>query len=610
MKSDVLKPTGKAILLGNEAIVRGALEAGARFAAAYPGTPSSEIGMTFAEIAEEVGAYFEYSTNEKVAAEVAAGAAFSGIKSLVCFKHFGFNVASDSIYPLAYHGIKAGLVIIVADDPGCHSSGQSEQDSRYLARVGHMPLLEPADPQECKDFTKLAFSISEELSIPVIIRTTTRVAHASAIVTLGSIPQVNKQGMFKKGDVYRNMPPEIINVHVELNDKLQKLSADNRINFVKSGKGKLGIITNGVSYHYACEAMKELKLDIPILKLGLTWPFPETAVKNFIKNLDQVFVIEELEPVMEKDIQAIAKDANPKLKIMGKTHVPYFCELRQEIILEALVKITKKEYAAPKGISLDIPKRLPTFCPGCPHRATFWSVKQAVPKGTVFGGDIGCYILGIFPPTEMQDFIIAMGAAEGISHGIAKSTAQKPIAFIGDSTFFHAGMPGIVNTVFNKSNVMTVCLDNRWTAMTGQQQNPGTGMTAMGDKTKALKIEEIGKAFELDNVTVANAYNIKDTIDKAKDLYSKPGNSLLVSKGECRLQFMRRARKEGIKVPVFEIDPEKCTKCGICLEKFGCPAIQRKEDGTYFIDKAACWGCSACAQICPAKAISPAKLKK
>lgn len=610
MKSDVLKKKGKAILLGNEAIVRGALEAGVMFAAAYPGTPSSEIGMTFAKLAKSVGAYFEFSSNEKVATEVAAGAAFSGVKSLVCFKHFGFNVASDSIYPLAYNGVQAGMVIVVADDPGCHSSGQSEQDSRYFPRIGHMPLLEPADPQECKDFTKFAFSLSEKLNIPVIIRITTRVAHASSVVNLGKILKGKRKGKFKKGNAHRTMPPDMINVHAELNDKLHKLSVNNKINFVKPGKGRVGIIANSVAYHYVCEAMKELKLNLPVLKLGLTWPFPETVVKNFIKNLDKVLIVEELEPVIEKEVSAVAKDTNPKLKVIGKTHIPDICELRQELVMKALAKITNKKYSVPEEVKLKLPKRLPTFCPGCPHRATFWSVKKAVPKDTVFGGDIGCYIMGIFPPTNMTDFVISMGASEGVSHGVAKATDKKPVAFIGDSTFFHAGMPGLVNTVFNKSNMMTVCLDNRWTAMTGHQQNPGTGMTAMGDKTKALKIEEIGKAFELDNVTVVNAYNLKDTTEKVKDVYKKSGSSLIVSKGECRLQFMRRARHKGIKVPVFEIDPEKCTKCGICLEKFGCPAIQRTKDGTYFIDKAVCWGCSACAQVCPVNAISPVKKKK
>lgn len=609
MKADVLKTKGRAILLGNEAIVRGALEAGAGFASAYPGTPSSEIGMSFADIAKSVGMYFEFSANEKVASEAAAGAAFSGVKSLVAFKHFGMNVASDSIFPLAYHSVKAGMVIVIADDPGCHSSGQSEQDSRYYARIAHMPLLEPADPQECKDMTRYAFSLSEKLKIPVMIRITTRVAHVSGVVKLGKIKKAKTRGRFKKGQGYRNLPPDMIKIHAELNKKLHGLPENKDVNFVRPGKGRMGIVANGVAYHYVCEAMKELDLRLPVLKLGRTWPAPEKAIKDFIKKLDQVLVVEELEPVLEKDIREIAKDANPKLKVIGKTHIPDICELRQEIVAEALADITKKQYKKPKDLQLKIPRRLPTFCPGCPHRATFWAVKQAVPKDTVFGGDIGCYIMGIFPPTEMQDYVISMGAAEGVSHGISKSTSQKPVAFIGDSTFFHAGMPGMVNTVFNKSDMLTVCLDNRWTAMTGHQPNPGTGQTAMGEKTKSLKIEEIGRAFELDNVAVVNAYNIKDTTKQVKQIYKKKGSSLVVSKGECRLQFMRRARHEGTKVPVFEIDPKKCTKCGICLEEFGCPAIQRSEDGTYYIDKAVCWGCGACAQVCPAKAISAGKKK-
>jgi indolepyruvate ferredoxin oxidoreductase alpha subunit len=607
MIEDVLRPKGKAILLGNEAIVRGALESGVGLAASYPGTPSSEIGITFADIAKQCGIYFEYGTNEKVATEVAAGAAFSGVRSMTCFKHFGFNVASDSVFPIAYHSVKGGFVIVCADDPGCHSSGQSEQDSRFLGQMGHIPIIEPSDPQECKDFVKYAYKLSEKYRIPVIVRITTRVAHASGVVKLDPIVKGKTIGKYTKDYSMRNMPPDLMCVHEEMNNKLEKIKKDYELNKLVPGKGKVGVITAGVAYFHVREAMNALGLELPILKLGITHPFPEDQVKKFIKELETVIVVEELEPVMENEVIAAAKDANPTLKIIGKNHLPGVCELNQEIVTKVLADLFKLKYEAPTTPKLNLPRRLPTFCPGCPHRATFWAVKQAVPPETIFGGDIGCYILGIFPPTKGQDFICAMGAGAGISHGISKSTMQKPIAFLGDSTFFHSGIPPMVNAVFNKSNIMEVALDNRWTAMTGHQPNPTTGQTAMGDPTKALKIEEVARACGVDNVIVVNAFNIKDTIPRARTLYEKQGPSLMVSKGECRLQYMRRARKEGIKVPTFEIDQKKCIKCNTCVERYACPAIQKDDKNNVYIDKTLCWGCSACSQVCPVSAISVRK---
>ncbi|MFC1728308.1 indolepyruvate ferredoxin oxidoreductase subunit alpha [Nanoarchaeota archaeon] len=592
---DLLKFSGKVILLGNQAIVRGALESGVGFSASYPGTPSSEIADTFAKIAKKAGIYFEYSTNEKVASEAVAGASFSGVRSLVSFKHFGFNVASDSIYPLAYHGVDAGLVIVCSDDPGCHSSGQSEQDSRYMARIAHMPLLEPSDPTECKEFTKLAFEMSEKLKIPVIVRTTTRVAHASEVVKLGKIVKGKTKGVFKKGRAFRNLPPNMLGVHAELDKKLENLKS-----FTKTvtGKGSVGVITSGVSYHYVMEALRMLNLKIPVLKLNMTWPLAEQEIKNFVKGLKSVLVVEELDGVIERDVRGI----KPNLSVHGKDHLPS-CELNQDVVAKALAKLTKKSFKAVSK-EVDVPSRPPILCPGCPHRATFWAVKKAVPKNTVFGGDIGCYLLGIYEPNNTADFLISMGAGCGIVHGINKVEGKKPVAFIGDSTFFHAGLPPIVNHVYNKSNVLTVVLDNRWTAMTGHQPNPAMGLTGMGDQTKEIKIEEVVKGLGVENVDLSNSFNLKDTKGKAKELFKKNGASVLVSKGECRLQFMRRARSKGVKVPVFEIDKKKCTKCGICLYDYGCPAIQRDKKGDYFIDPDLCWGCSACMQVCPVNAIS------
>jgi indolepyruvate ferredoxin oxidoreductase alpha subunit len=606
-------PGQKVILMGNEAIVRGALEAGIGFASTYPGTPASEIGDTFAEIAKDAGIYFEYSTNEKVALEAAAGAALSGVRSIVFFKHFGLNVASDSLFPLAYSGVKAGMVMLVADDPQGWSSGQSEEDSRLFARIAHLPMLEPSNAQECKDFVKKAFELSEKFKIPVFIRTTTRVSHMRSVVKLGKIIKGKTKGKFVKDIRYRNFPPYLIDVHKELHEKLEelrKISEESEVNFISNNKkSKLGVIVSGVSYDYAMDAMEDLKIKLPVLRIGFTYPTPDKKIKYFIKKLKTVLVVEELEPILEERIHVLAKDVNPNLVIYGKSHLPKVGEYSEELVLEALSKITKKKFSMDliahklKYQKLKIAKRFPIMCPGCPHRATYYAAKVATAgMDVVYGGDVGCYILGIFKPLETQDFIFSMGASEGVVHGIDKTTNQKTIAFLGDSTFFHAGMPGMVNTVFNKSKPLIIVLDNRITAMTGHQTNPGVGITAMGEETKAIPIEEVAKSFGIEDVKVVDPFAVKEMIDTIKEFLSKDKVSVIVAKRECQLLAMRKKKAQGIKVLKFEIDQSKCQKIGICLNELACPAIY-KEDGQYKIDKDICTGCGVCAQVCPAKAI-------
>ncbi|MBL7100366.1 MAG: indolepyruvate ferredoxin oxidoreductase subunit alpha [Nanoarchaeota archaeon] len=615
----------KVILLGNEAIVRGALEAGVGFASSYPGTPSSEIPDTFFAIREtlkERGIYFEYGTNEKCSTEAAAGAAFSGVRSITSMKHFGMNVATDSVFPLPYHGIKAGMVIAVADDPGCWSSGQSEQDSRWFPRIGHMPMIEPSDPQECKDFTKFAFELSEKFKVPVFVRLTTRVSHVSGIVKLDKLPEPKTKGKFTPENKWNTLPPTLLKKHTELHgllDKIRSYVEKTKINQVvnKNAKSKLGIVANGVTFHYVMEALKSLKLKVPVLKLGLAWPFPNNQVKSFIKGLGNVLVVEELEPILEDEITRLAKEVNPKLKISGKDLMSFSGEYKTEMVEYALKKVLgektkeKPTHVCEETIAKIAIKRSATFCPGCPHRSTFYAAKTVSPKGTVFGGDIGCYIIGIFKPMETQDFVVSMGAGSGISHGISKVSDQQVIAFVGDSTFFHGAMPQLVSMVYNKSKPLVIALDNRITAMTGHQPNPSTGFNGMGDVSEILKIEDIAKSFSVKDVAVVNSFNMANCQAKIKEFLDKENVSVIVSRGECRLKFMRDSRHKGVKVPVFEIDKDKCIKCGTCLYKFGCPAIQRKGlDGDFYIDPDLCWGCSVCGQVCPAKAIHVKAEKK
>jgi indolepyruvate ferredoxin oxidoreductase alpha subunit len=611
----------KLLLLGNEAIVRGALESGIGFASTYPGTPASEIGDTFSLIAKKAGIYFEYCTNEKVATEVSAAAAYAGVNSLVSYKHFGFNVATDSIFPLAYHGVRGGMIIAFSDDPQCWSSGQSEQDSRYYARIAHMPMLEPSNSQECKDFTKLAFQLSQKLQIPFIIRLTTRVSHTRNIVKIGKIMKGKTKGDFldkyKKETKWRNLPPKILEVHQELNDKLDKLAITNGKMFSKvlgNKKSNFGIITSGVASEYAQEALHSLGINATVLKLGMTWPLPEKEIRDFLRPLKEVLVVEELESVLEKEVTRLAKDTNPKLRIHGKDLLPSIGELNTEILLIALASLRKRKLPAlmkhrKKLKNLKTPPRQPVFCPGCPHRSTFYAIKKAAPKNTIFGGDIGCYILGIFEPLETQDFVVSMGATQGLCHGFDKTTKQPVVSFLGDSTFFHAGVPGLVNMVYNDSSPLVVVLDNRITAMTGHQPNPGMGITGMGEPSKEIQIEDIAKACGADTVVTTSAFNVEQTMKTTKELMKKKGVKVLVSKGECRLLYLRKMRRKGIKLPVFEIDASKCDQCSDCIMELACPAIHIDKKGKFYIDCDFCWGCGVCAQICKKAAIT-VKIKK
>lgn len=541
----------KQILLGNDAIVQGALEAGVDFVSAYPGTPSSEIGDVFGKVAKKHGVYFEFSTNEKIALEAAIGASFSGLKCLVAMKNFGLNVASDALLPFCYTGTKGPTVIIVADDPSCWSSGQSEENSRAFAYLAHIPILEPSDAQEAKDFTKLAFDISKKFSLPVIVRITTRVAHQRMLVELNEIKKKNAvAGKFIK-DVKRfvTMPPRVLEMKEELLEKIEKIRGFAEKSLINQTGGsltsaKLGIITSGISYLYLKEAMEELNLNLPILKLGFFYPLPEKKIKNFIKRFKNVLIVEELEPYLEKEIKILAKEINPKLKVFGKNLLPEVRELSTEKIALSLEKLTGRKYKTQKALSLDLPKRFPRLCPNCPYWFLFSAIKKAAPKGTIFGGDIGCYMLAGFSPHNIQDYLFCMGSSIGIAHGIKKSTKQKIIALIGDSTFFHAGIPALINTVFNKTNPLIIIADNRITAMTGHQPNPGMGETGMWESTKEIKIEDIVKACGVKNIRIIDPINIKELQATIKEFLNKEEVSVIISRRICALWDKRRKRRK------------------------------------------------------------------
>jgi len=583
----------KKLLFGNEAVVQGALESGIGFASTYPGTPASEIGDILAKTAKDYGVYFEYSTNEKVALEAAAGAAFSGVKSIVSMKHYGLNVALDSLMPLAY--FSCPLVVVVADDPGCFSSVQTEQDSRWFSRISKIPMLEPADSKEALEMTKQAFKLAWDYKIPVLVRLTTRVSHSRNIVDINKInteaikKQIEKANFDKHFVLGGDMTVER---HIKILNKLKELEREaekSEFNLEEKSEGKVGIIVSGVAYNYVKEAFNQLGINLPLLKIGFGYPFPKEKVKKFVENKEKIFVVEELDSILEDEVRKIYRK-----EIYGKNLLNEAGELRTENIIDALGKILNIKTDAGEKKQENVAKRLPIFCAGCPHRNVFYAVKKILP-GKVYASDIGCYMLGNYPPFSIGDFNLAMGAGSGIAHGISKITGSKPIVFIGDSTFFHAGIPALINFVYNKADVLLIILDNRYTAMTGHQPNPGTGFNAR-EETKQLLVEDIARACKADFVKISNVYNIKQLENDLKDAYNKKGVSVLVAKGVCRLVFVRDAAKKGVKLQVYEIIKQG-KELGE-LENFSCPAI-RKEKGKWIIDRNLCWGCASCMQLFP-----------
>ncbi len=530
----------KIILLGNNAIVRGALESGVQFVSTYPGTPASEVGNTFFRIAQETGVYFEYSTNEKVALEAGAGASFSGLKTLVAMKNFGLNVASDFLIPLCYSGIKGEMVILVADDPNCWSSAQSEENTRGFANLAHIPILEPSDPQECKDFTKLGFELSKKFKIPIMIRETTRVALQAASVRLERIIKTKRKAKFvKDSHQFSTMPPRVLEMKNELLDKIEemrKISEKSSINQIEGRltSAKIGIITSGVSYLYVKEALKELNLKMPVFKLGFFNPLPEKKIQKFIKKLKKVLIVEELEPYLEREVERLAKNVNPKLQIWGKNVLSITGELKPEYVISALAKFTKtkpkfnfKSHLR-KFKKLEIEKRFPQLCANCPYWLIFSTVKKIAPKGTIFGGEIGCYMLAAYPPHKMQDYLFCMGSSAGIAHGIKKATNQKVIAFVGDSSFFHAGIPALINTISNQSDPLIIIMDNRTTAMTGQQPHPGA--PAKGEE---IKIEDMVRALGVKYVKTIDPINVKEFEQTIKEFLEKKEVSVIIARRAC-----------------------------------------------------------------------------
>lgn len=585
----------KKLLTGNEAIARGAWEAGVHVASAYPGTPSTEILEALSNYKD---VYSEWAPNEKVGLEVAVGASIGGARSLSAMKHVGLNVAADPMFTYSYLGVNGGIVIVTADDPGLHSS-QNEQDNRYYAKHAKLPLIEPSDSQEAKDFIIEAYDISEKFDIPVLLRLTTRICHSKSVVELGERKEKEVKNYSRNIQKFVATPARCKVHHYELEDKLLKLkqfSNNTKLNKEEIYEDtNIGIITSGVAYQYAKEVFET---SASYLKLGFTFPIPDEKIKNFCKKFETIYVVEELEPFLETEIKALG------IKCIGKDKIPNIDELNPDIISEKLLNKKSKTYNVDNNLNVPRP---PILCAGCPHRGLFFELSKL--KDVVITGDIGCYTLGSAEPLNAMDSVICMGAGISAAHGFAKAFEKKGrnskiFGIVGDSTFFHSGITSLLDIVYNKSNVTTIILDNRITGMTGHQENPGTGYTLMGEKTNEVNIENLVKSLGIKHVKTINPNDLNDTKNTIKEFSDLEEPSVIITRWPCALKKFTVEDIEEFKPQniIYKVNRNKCKKCKMCI-KTGCPAIYFNEEIGSIINEDMCIGCSVCAQVCPFDAI-------
>lgn len=575
----------KVIMLGNEAIARGAYEAGVKVSAAYPGTPSTEISEYLVQYKDDL--YCEWSPNEKVATEVAIGASVAGVRAMSCMKHVGFNVAADPAYTVSYMGVNGGLVIVVADDPGLYSS-QNEQDTRMVARAAQLPVLEPSDSFEAKEFMKQAFELSERFDRPFVFRTTTRLAHSQGVVELGERKEAVDKPYEKNIQKTVMMPANAKLRHIEIEKRnLELAEAANTlpVNRVEMNDTKIGVITSGIPYQYVKEALPNAS----VLKLGMVNPLPRKLIEDFAAKVEKLYIMEELDPVIEEQVKSwgIAATGKEIFTVQGE----YSANMIRKAVLGE-----KLEIAAPAKA----PVRPPILCPGCPHRSVYYVVKKL---GLHVAGDIGCYTLGAVAPLSVVDTTICMGASISSLHGMEKAKGKEYIknwvAAIGDSTFLHTGVNSLMNMVYNHAAGTVLILDNSTTGMTGHQDHAATGKTLQGDSTYAIDIPALCRAVGVKNVTEVNAFDL-ETLEKVlKEEVAKDEVSVIITKTPCVL-----LSKE--KKPLYIAHRDKCRKCGMCM-KPGCPAMTKREDETIRIDDTMCTGCGLCKDLCKFGAIELVK---
>ena len=573
----------KKLLLGNAAVARGAYEAGVNVVASYPGTPSTEITEEVVKFDE---VYAEWSPNEKVAAEVAIGASIAGARAMSCMKHVGLNVMADPVFTVSYTGVNGGLVFCVADDPGMHSS-QNEQDSRHYAKASKIMMVEPADSSECKEFTKAAFELSEQFDTPVFVRLSTRVSHSQSLVELQDRKEVELKDYEKNPAKYVMMPANAVKRHVDVENRivaLTEFAETTELNSVEENGAKIGVISAGIAYMYAKEALGD---SVDYLKLGMVYPLPVNKIIEFAKKYDTVYVVEELDPVIENHCRALGIN-----NIKGKDEFTLLGEYTPSMIKKVVLGENAPEFNA---LAETIPMRPPVMCAGCPHRGTFYVLKKL---GLVVSGDIGCYTLGAVAPLQSVDTTICMGASVSAAHGMAKARGsefnKKLVSVIGDSTFMHSGITGLVDIVYNKGNNTVIILDNSITGMTGHQQNPTTGYTIRGEETKQVNLIALCKSIGIDNVVVCDPFDIKAFEKVVKEEVNREEPSVIIAQRPCAL--LKTVKYTGR----CKIN-DNCRNCKMCM-KLGCPAITVKDDKVV-IDPTQCNGCGLCINVCPFGAI-------
>ena len=575
----------KVIMLGNEAIARGAYEAGVKVSSAYPGTPSTEISEYLVQYRDDV--YEEWAPNEKVETEVAVGASLAGVRSMACMKHVGLNVAADPLYSVSYMGVNGGLVIVVADDPGLYSS-QNEQDTRMVARAAQIPVIEPSDSAEAKDFFKAAFELSEKFDRPFIFRTTTRLAHSQGLVELEERVEPEDRPYVKNIQKNVMMPGNAKIRHVEIEKRNLELAEEANtlpLNRVEMHDTKIGVITSGIPYQYVREALP----DASVLKLGMVNPLPRKLIEEFAEKVDTLYIVEELDPVIEEQVKSWG------IKAIGKEIFTVQGEYSANMLRQAILK-QDLNLEAPAAA----PGRPPILCPGCPHRSVFYVLNKLKMHAA---GDIGCYTLGAVAPLSVIDTTMCMGSSISTLHGMEKAKGKEYIkdwvAVIGDSTFMHTGVNSLMNMVYNKATGTVIILDNSTTGMTGHQDHAATGKTLQGDPTYAISIPGICRAMGIKNVYEINAFDIALLEKTIKEETAKDEISVIITKTPCVLLDKR-------KKPLYTAHEDKCKKCGMCM-KPGCPAMTKNEDGTIHIDDTMCTGCGLCETLCKFDAIELVK---
>ena len=575
----------KVIMLGNEAIARGAYEAGVKVSAAYPGTPSTEISEYLVQYKEDL--YCEWSPNEKVATEVAVGASIAGTRAMSCMKHVGFNVAADPAYSVSYMGVNGGLVIIVADDPGLYSS-QNEQDTRMVARAAQLPVIEPSDSSEAKEYIKMAFELSEQFDRPIVYRTTTRLAHSQGLVTLEDRKVPEDKPYVKDIRKTVMMPGNAKLRHIEIekrNKELAEAANTLPINRVEMNDTKIGVSTSGIPYQYVKEAMPNAS----VCKLGLVNPLPRKMIEDFASKVDKLYIVEELDPVIEEQVKSWG------IECVGKDIFTVQGEYSANMIRERILGETL-EIDQPAAV----PGRPPILCPGCPHRSVYYTLKKLKMHAA---GDIGCYTLGAVAPLSVVDTTMCMGSSISTLHGMEKAKGKEYIknwvAVIGDSTFLHTGVNSLMNMVYNQATGTVMILDNSTTGMTGHQDHAATGKTLMGDPTYAIDIPGLCRAMGIKNVVEVNAFDIETLEKTIREEVAKDEVSVIITKSPCVL-----LSKE--KKPLYTAHSDKCKKCGMCM-KPGCPAMTKNADGTVYIDDTMCTGCGLCEKLCKFNAIELVK---